>query len=199
MKLCAVLLAAGEGKRFGELKQLAIYQGESFILLALRKLLTVETEQIIIVLGFEQQKITQLLQESGLLTNKVKIVVNEHYQQGMGTSIATAMNNIIEDIEAVMFLLVDLPLMQVETISLILKEFRQIEQKILVPTYQGKRGHPTVWGKDYFSVLSKCKGDTGARELLQTYAKDVWFFSCDDQGIILDIDTLEQLKRLRAE
>ena len=199
MKLCAVLLAAGEGKRFGEIKQLATYQGDAFILLALRKLLAIDIEQIIVVLGFEQQKIVDVLKDSGLLDSKVELVINEDYQQGMGTSISAAMKNVKKEIEAVFFLLVDLPLLQAKTISLVLNAYLQIEQKILVPTYQGRRGHPTIWGKSYFSVLSKCKGDMGGRELLHTFAEDVYAFPCNDEGIILDIDTLEQLKSLNNE
>lgn len=62
---------------------------------------------------------------------------------------------------------------------------------IAAPRYQGQRGHPVLFGRDFFDVLERCTGDTGAAALLR--GGPVQWLEVDDPGVIRDIDRPEDL------
>lgn len=60
---------------------------------------------------------------------------------------------------------------------------------IVVPTYQGRRGHPVGFAVRFYDELLSLTGDKGARELFEKYPSEVRFMECDDPGILVDLDT----------
>jgi molybdenum cofactor cytidylyltransferase len=63
---------------------------------------------------------------------------------------------------------------------------------IVVPFYQGQRGHPVGFGSEHRDALIGLDGDTGARALLSTH--QVARLDVDDPGILRDVDTPEDLR-----
>jgi molybdenum cofactor cytidylyltransferase len=65
-----------------------------------------------------------------------------------------------------------------------------------VPTFQGKRGNPVLWGRQFFGELVNIRGDTGARHLIGEYADAVCEVPVADAGVLTDIDSPDALRRL---
>ena len=67
---------------------------------------------------------------------------------------------------------------------------------ICVPTWQGKRGNPVLWARQFFLEMMDLTGDFGAKDLIVKYSELVIEVEMDDESVILDIDTPEALDRL---
>jgi molybdenum cofactor cytidylyltransferase len=62
--------------------------------------------------------------------------------------------------------------------------------------HRGKRGHPVGFSAELYSELVRLTGDEGARRLVARYpSKGV---EVDDPGVLMDIDTVDDLSHVRA-
>jgi molybdenum cofactor cytidylyltransferase len=66
---------------------------------------------------------------------------------------------------------------------------------IVVPVFDGKRGHPVLFAARYFTRLCALSGDTGARGILNAHPERVSAVPVDDPGTLLDVDTPEDLTK----
>jgi molybdenum cofactor cytidylyltransferase len=64
---------------------------------------------------------------------------------------------------------------------------------IVAPVYKCRRGHPVAFGKVYAPALAALSGDTGARDILQAHQSSLVMLSCNDPGVLQDIDLPEHL------
>ncbi|MGD9116757.1 MAG: nucleotidyltransferase family protein [Dehalococcoidia bacterium] len=179
----AILLAAGQASRMGKLKQLMPLGDSTILEQTLSHLLGSKISDIVVVLGHKAEDITKRL--SG---RPVKIVVNPLYRQGMATSIAAGLKFIDSQAEAVMLVMADQPYVDSATIDRLAAAFDG-NKGIVIPTYQGQRGHPLIFARNYKSQLSKLKGDVGGREIIKENQDDVLEVPVDCEGILIDIDT----------
>ncbi|MEZ5583336.1 MAG: NTP transferase domain-containing protein [Candidatus Competibacteraceae bacterium] len=63
---------------------------------------------------------------------------------------------------------------------------------IVAPVFHGQRGHPVVFGGAYREALLTLKGDQGARILLHEHREYLKTVACQDEGVLLDIDTTDE-------
>jgi molybdenum cofactor cytidylyltransferase len=180
----AVLLAAGQAKRMGKLKQLMPLGKSTILEQTLAAILGSKVSDIIVVLGHRAEEVMKRL--SG---RPVKLVVNPLYRQGMGSSIAAGLKFIDGQAQAVMLILGDQPYVDSATINQLIDAFQKSDKGIAIPTYKGRRGHPLIFAKKYQPQLSKLKGDIGGREIIKANADDVLEVPVDCEGILIDIDT----------
>jgi molybdenum cofactor cytidylyltransferase len=184
--LSAILLAAGESKRMGELKQLMPLGGSTTIEQAINNLLASAVDEVIVVLGHKAEEIKRVI-----VARPVKITVNPNYQQGMSTSIIAGLKLVDPKAQAVMLALGDQPLVDSQTINRLVDEFRKSDKDIALPTYKGKRGNPVIFAIRYKPELLKLKGDIGGREIVKRHPQDVLEVAVSSEGVISDIDTRE--------
>ncbi len=115
---------------------------------------------------------------------------------GMGDSIAAAVRATAGTAGAGGWLVLpgDLPLVQADTLQQIAKA---APSPVLVPVYQGQRGHPVRFAAECGPKLTNLTGEKGAASVFLAYAAMnlVAFLPVDDIGIVTDIDTLDDLQR----
>lgn len=121
-----------------------------------------------------------------------RIVVNDHAELGMGSSIAAGVAA-TPDASGWVIALADMPSIQIETVVAVIDALRG-GARIAVPTMGGKRGHPVGFSALYRARLQTLTGDIGAREILKADANYVEEIGVDDEGIFSDIDTPADLK-----
>ncbi len=184
--LSAILLAAGESKRMGELKQLMPLGKSTIVGQAIDNLLDSGVDEIIVVLGHKAEEIRKTI-----VTKPVKIIVNPYYQQGMSASIIAGLILVSSQAQAVMLTLGDQPLVDSQTIKRLTTEFYNQDKGIAVPTYKGERGHPVIFAIKYKPELLELKGDIGGREIIKRHPDDVLEVAVDSESVITDIDTRE--------
>jgi len=182
--LSAILLAAGESKRMGALKQLMPLGKSTLLEQAIDNLLNSSVDETIVVVGHKAEEITR-----AIASRPVKIMLNPNYQQGMSTSIIAGLNLIDPKSQAVMLAMGDQPLVESRTINQLIDAFKSHDKGIAVPTHRGKRGNPVIFAIKYKTELLKLKGDIGGREIIKNHPDDVLEVPVDSESVISDIDT----------
>ncbi len=186
--ITAIILSAGESKRFGEIKQL--YRIDNIpILERVIKCVSPVFPQVVLVLGFKAEEILSHVK----IPKNVKIVINPHYENGMGISLAFGMNFVDPTSSHIAVFLSDMPYIEEETIKTLLSTLNSGKKEIVAPFYKGKRGFPVFFSRDFFGELKKLKGDKGARDLILKEKKFLNLINVGDEGVIHDIDTKEDI------
>jgi len=184
--ISAIILAAGESKRMGQLKQLMPF-GESTILeQTIDNLLNTAVNETIVVLGFKADEVKKAIN-----VKPVKIAVNPDYKQGMSTSIIAGLNMVDHRSKAVIIALGDQPLVDSQTINNLIESFVDNEKGMAIPVYQGRRGNPVIFDIKYKDELLKLQGDIGGREIVKHHQDDVLEVTVDCEGVCVDIDTMD--------
>src|SRR5262245_50312762 len=111
-KISALVLAAGSSQRMGRPKQL-LPLGETTLLgHVLTTARQANVDEIVLVLGFAAEEIQQQIPTSGL-----KVVINQEYRRGMGTSLRMGLSATNLKTEGALVILADQPLVQAATLS----------------------------------------------------------------------------------
>jgi molybdenum cofactor cytidylyltransferase len=193
--IAAAMLAAGASTRMGKNK-LALPWGDSTVL---------ETTMTIASTGDFCHRLIVLGHESALWCSKWQywleddqlgwdVYFNPNYLKGQGTSVAClaeqlALNYDYADTEAAMFFLGDEPLLQPSTIQKLIEVWRKDKDKIVVPTYQGKRGNPVIFPRSTFRDMMLLNADEGPRAMINRNTGQTVFVPVEDRGIVVDLDT----------
>lgn len=113
---------------------------------------------------------------------------------GMGDSIAAAVRA-TRDAGGWLVLPGDLPLVRPESLQRIAAALERHE--VVVPAWQGERGHPVGFGAACRDDLLALTGAQGAARIVQARAAAgaVGVLALDDPGICTDVDTVQDLER----
>ncbi|MBV8605313.1 MAG: nucleotidyltransferase family protein [Pelomonas sp.] len=112
---------------------------------------------------------------------------------GMGHSIAAGVGA-AGDAEGWLIQPGDMPLIQSDTMLAVVRALDQFP--IAFAQYRGRRGHPVGFSAEFYSELLELSGDEGARRLVARYpAQPV---EVEDAGVLVDVDTLDDLARVRG-
>lgn len=183
--ISAILLAAGESKRMGRLKQ-GLPLGNSTILeQSIDNLVHSRIDELIVVLGFQAQELIKKV-----AGRQVKTVINPDYEQGMSTSVIAGLHLVDDKARAVVFALADQPFIDSKIVDKLIDEFSCHSKGIVVPTYRGRRGHPVIFAVRYKEELLRLRGDVGGRQIIKENADDVLEIPVDSECINVDIDTM---------
>lgn len=190
--IAAVVLAAGQGKRFGSAKQLAEFDGAPIVRRAVEVLMNSEVGRIVVVVGFQAEDVRH-----ALVGMPVSFAYNSGWQQGLASSVKVGLEALGSDVEGALFYLADQPCVRPDTVDKLLKAFRQHPGSIALPVYQGKRGNPAVFHRRFFGELASLQGDVGGREVIRQWPQAVVEVPVEDPGVLLDVDTPEDLAAIR--
>ena len=115
-----------------------------------------------------------------------------HY--GMGDVIAAAVKATAKA-NGWLILPADMPVLSPETIRSVATALKT--HAVVVPQYQGQGGHPVGFSKNCRMALTALSGDSGAKTIVQAHAaaQTLHYLKLDDAGILMDIDTPEDLHR----
>lgn len=187
-KVGVLILAAGEGRRMGRIKQLLKFGGSTFLEETIIKY-SAYCQDIIVTLGFHKEEIKKNIKELGFEFQEIK-----DYKEGMSASFREARAFATD-----CFLVTpcDLPLIEDHTIEILLKAYRDNKGEIIVPRYLGKKGHPVVFPIALQSSFVNINGDIGARDIIKETG--CVYVNLDDPGIIADIDTLNEYLKIKEE
>lgn len=191
MRIVAIVLAAGAGRRIGGAKALLRIQGESFLARVAARLARPGVESVVAVLGHDTARIRA---EAGV-PQGVVVVDNPRHAEGMLTSIwrgldeATALGA-----DALLVHPVDHPLVDPDTVDRVIGALTAGAQ-IAVPSYAARRGHPGGFAAAAWPALRAAALDRGAREVLASHPD--WIVHVPgDPGCVAGIDTPEDYDRL---
>ena len=185
----AIILAAGESKRMGKLKPLLRFKDKTFIEQIISVLKLSDVGRITVVIGAEAETIKKSVDLSG-----INIVVNREYQKGQLSSLSVGIKNTPEETEAILLCLVDNPFITKEVVNKIIRTFKETNSPIIVPVFNKKRGHPTLFSRSLFNELLDAREAQGARYVLYSNEERVLELETSESGILIGIDTPEDYK-----
>ena len=192
MRFAAVVLAAGQSTRMGSNKLLADLHGQPLIAATLSEIELSGVDGVIVVTGYQAAEVA-----AALATTTARLVHNPHYAAGLSTSIRCGIAA-AQDFDAAFICLGDMPLIRSADLKAMRKAFNEGEERhIIALTYNGKRGHPVLWGRAHFASLMALAGDRGARHLLDANAAQITEIAVTHDGILRDADTPEALAEMR--
>jgi CTP:molybdopterin cytidylyltransferase MocA len=177
-----LILAAGEGRRFGGTKQLAELHGRPLLEYALEAMEGVSPR--VVVLGHAADKIRR-----GVNMHGASVVECEDWDEGQAASLRAGVAALAH-CDAVVVVLGDQPGITAEAVAAILAE---PGGDAVRATYDGVPGHPVLLRRPLLDRAGELRGDTGFRDLLESGA--VREFEIGGLADPADIDTREELAR----
>ena len=187
-QVSAILLAAGSSRRTGRLKQLLPLKGKPIIRHSLDALLASGIGDIVVVLRSGDPDTIRVVNRL-----PVYIVFNPIQESDMAGSLRTGLRGVDKSSIGVLVSLADQPLVSAETIKLLAARHCQEPDRIFIPRYETKKGHPVLLPK---SLLEDIYSGGTLRDIIKRYPERVSLVPVTDEGVIIDIDTMEEYRKV---
>ncbi|MHC4633364.1 MAG: nucleotidyltransferase family protein [Planctomycetota bacterium] len=185
----AIVLAAGQSKRMGKLKPLLRFNDTTFLEHIISVLKLSDVDKITVVLGAEAETIKESVDLPG-----ISIVINKDYLRGQLSSLTAGIEQTPPETEAILVCLVDNPFITEEVVSKIIRKFRETNNPIIVPVFNKRRGHPTLFSRSLFNELLNAPEEQGARYVLYSNEEKILELEVSERGISIGIDTPDDYK-----
>jgi len=188
-----VLLAAGQGSRFGRPKALVELGGQTLAERGIGMLRAGGADPVLIVTGAAQVGLGP--------EHQVRTVCNDDWRTGMGSSLRAALRALADpdvgpDVGAAVVALADQPLVGSEAVGRLIAAY-QAGASVAVAAYDGRPRNPVLLAREHWpEVIAMATGDQGARAFLRARPDLVTLVECGDTGRPDDIDTPADLERI---
>ncbi|MGD8552581.1 MAG: selenium cofactor biosynthesis protein YqeC [Anaerolineales bacterium] len=163
-RVAAVVLAAGESKRFGGNKLLQVWQGKPLLQHVLEAVRMSKVDVKVLVLGYEQQTILDSVEYDGF-----EVVHNEEWAAGQSRSVKIGLEAVEDKVEAVIYPLGDMPSVQPDLINKLIDRYNQTLAPIVAPRVGQEWGNPVLFDRSTFPAFSEISGDRGAKVLFSRF------------------------------
>jgi CTP:molybdopterin cytidylyltransferase MocA len=184
-RIAGVLLAAGEGTRFGGPKALVEVAGTRLVDRGVALLREGGTAPVVVVTGAVDVPLL------GVIT-----VHNPDWRSGMASSLAAGLGAVPDGCTAAVIALVDQPLIGPDVVRRLVAAYLD-GAGIAVASYQGRLRNPVLLARsEWAGVMALATGDVGARPYLNAHPDRVTAVECGDIGRPDDVDTPEDLARV---
>ncbi len=187
----AVLLAAGESTRMGDLKALLPWAGDQPLLgYQAAQLLAAPVERVVVVLGHRADEVSASLPDD----RRLSPILNPEYRAGKAGSIVAGVRGTGEDAH-VLVLGVDQP-RPADLIAQAVEEHQRRGSAITVAGYAGRRGHPVLFAPELRDeLLAIDEATQGLRAVLQRHAGDVAVVETGSPLALVNLNTPEDYRQ----
>lgn len=193
-RIGALVLAAGKSSRMGDAnKLLQELDGEALVRHAARTAVACGARPVIAVTGHMADRVARALDDLD-----VGIALNPDFADGLSTSLRQGIEALPDNIDGVLVLLGDMPRIKPELLKRMIAAFNpEAGRSIVVSVFDGKRGNPVLFARQYFNELKSVPGDIGARHIIAFHEGAVAEVVAD-ASVFIDVDTPQALALLRT-
>jgi molybdenum cofactor cytidylyltransferase len=188
--LAAVILSGGASRRMGSPKALLPYQGRPF----LEHLLDVANHPNIgvrrVVLGPDADIISAQVSLS-----PQEVVVNSDWQRGQLSSIQAAIRSLPVGTTGMLLCPVDHPLISSSLVADLIEAFEKNHAAVVLPLFEGRRGHPVIFASRLYEELLRAPEDTGARAVVWAHLNEICEVSTTEEGCVLNLNDPEAFQK----
>lgn len=125
------------------------------------------------------------------------LVFNAEWQRGQLSSLQAAIRSLpAGKTEGMLVCLVDHPLISAGLVTSLIKTFDYDKNRIVIPTYNGRRGHPVVLPSALYAELLDAPEEIGTRAIIHKHASDVIEIPVTEEGVLLNLNDPESLGKL---
>ena len=188
----AILLAAGESSRMGQLKALLPWRNTTLLEHQLRSLLDGGVQLVVVVVGHDADRLKPIIEA----VEGASWTLNNDYLQGKTTSLKAGVAALAgQPISDVLLLNVDQP-RNADTVRRLLERHQASSFRITIPTHGGKGGHPILIAAELFPELAEIEEESqGLKAVVRRHAEATERYELDDPSVLLDLNTPEQYKK----
>jgi len=181
MNISAIILAAGQSKRMGQPKMLMPWGNTTVLGKVIQTIRSADIEDIILVTN------SNIATHLTSLDYEYHIALNDSGE--MLESIQIGLQAQKPSAEATLICLGDQPQVEERSVRNVCKGFLQSKSRIVVPSYQMRRGHPWLIARELWDeVLQMCAPES-MRDFLNSHKDDIFYIELDTSSILLDLDT----------
>jgi molybdenum cofactor cytidylyltransferase len=204
-----IILAAGEARRFGLIKQLLDYHGEPFVRRVAKTALAAGLSPVVLVTGAQAQSVEAAVRDLPII-----IARNNDWQNGQSSSIRAGLRALTlpppasptpfpgeaghprQGVGAAIFLLADQPQVTPPIIRSLVEQHTLELSPIVAPLIADRRANPVLFDRVTFPDLMKLTGDVGGKAVFSKFPPA--YLPWQDEALLLDVDTPEDLKALKG-
>jgi len=180
-----LLLAAGMSQRMGDKNKLLLRHKNQAVIRHSAGFFRRHFSQVFIVTGFEFDKL-----ETACEGLDVKFIHNPDYENGLGSSFVIGLMQLSNLDAPLLTALADQIFLTSEDIKVIKTAYHnQALRKVIIPQYQGRRGHPVLFPPWTLSVMRAAKPPLTGRQFIDAYPQDCHFLVMPRPNCVVDIDT----------
>ena len=140
------------------------------------------------ILGPETETVAAILEDL-----PIKIINNTLPGREMATSVRLGLQAMNPRAAGALVFLADHPLVQADTLRQLTAKAAELPEEIIIPTFQGRRGHPTLFPKN---LLAEIYQGFNLREIITKHADRITYVAVEDEGVVLDMDTPEDYRQI---
>ena len=186
--MAGIVLAAGMSTRMGQLKQLLPLGGRAAIEW-IAEVVGQRLDEVVVVLGHRAEEIAPVL-----AAYPVRWVVNADYQMGMLSSVQCAVRAVDTESDY-LICLGDQPRLSGAVVEQVLQARTQVDEGIIIPTANGKRGHPILIRNAYRGEILGLSLDVGLNAVTRGHPEDTYELPVAEEAILTDMDTPADYQR----
>ena len=188
--LAAVILSGGASSRMGSPKALLPFQGRPFLehLLEITRRPEIGVRRV--VLGADAESIAKAIP---LKANEM--IINSEWEKGQLSSIQAAVRKLPAGTDGMLLCLIDHPLISSALVGELIERFNHTTKRIVLPVYEGRRGHPVMFSASLYKELLHAPLETGARAVVWAHKGDIEEVRTNEQGCVLNLNDPETLNR----
>jgi molybdenum cofactor cytidylyltransferase len=189
--ITSIVLAAGSSGRMGSPKALLKIGETTFVRHIVDILSSHNIARIYVVLGAHAEEIKPTLSDM-----QVAVVTNAQWQNGQLSSLIKGLETINEQqTDGLLVWPVDHPLVPDAVIDELIEVFENNPGRIVIPKFEGRRGHPVIFPKSLFNDLRSAPADEGARAIIHRNEELVYELNTKEKEVLVNIDTPEDYHR----
>lgn len=188
-----IVLAAGKSSRMhGRNKLLVKVEGKPIILRVVEAGLKSKVDEVIVVLGWEANRIQKALAEL-----PVRLVLNKNYEKGQSSSVKAGLREVVEVAQAILILPGDMAMIDPKPINLVISEYARKKKPVVIAAHQGRPGHPILLDRKLFKEIETIDEHTlGLKAVVRNHQREVRLVEAGSANVLRDVDTRKDLKEL---
>ncbi len=186
--IAAVILAAGQSRRMGRGKMSLPWGANTMLGQVIETFRVSLVEDILVVTGGDKEAV-EMIAESW----RASTAFNPAYaEDDMLSSLQVGLAALRDNIEAAFIALGDQPQIQKQTVERLAEEYAETGASLIVPSYQMRRGHPWLVGRELWDEIRLMRPPETARDFLNRHAQTIDYLVVDTPTVLQDIDTPDE-------